>query len=176
MIYTCEGLRILSGAQERSSKYQFVLICILPMVCPRVCSQHTLCIINLSRTTCVSYNPINLLLHHPFLYTGYPFFLEWPFSFFNSSLLLWPLKTFKGYLTSIPEVFSPRPQCDREEENRFCSLRLIHYFVISTLFPYLTQVCVILHGRRPVLFDLIFFTWSTRTTSESKLIECYWNK
>jgi len=73
------------------------------MACPPVCSQHTLCIINLSRTTCVSYNPINPSLHHPFLYTGYPFFLEWLFFL----LQLTPLapENFQGLPHTHPRSF-----------------------------------------------------------------------
>lgn len=80
------------------------------MAYPHVCSQHTVCIINLSRKNYKwFYNPINLLLYHPFLYAGYPFFLEWPFSFLIQLTSLGP-ENFQGLLHVQPWRFlSPTP-------------------------------------------------------------------
>lgn len=169
-----KGLEFSLAHLQRSSKYQLVLICILPIACPHLCSQHTLCITNLNRTTCVSYNPIDLLLYHPFLYIGHPYFLEWSFSFLLQLIPLAP-ENVQELPHLHPCSFLSPPQCDLEE-HPFRSLHLIHYFIISTLFAYLTQVCMILQGRRHVLFDFIFLKWNTMTTSEYKLIKCYWNK
>lgn len=45
-----------------------------------------------------------------------------------------------------PRAFSPCSQSDLEGY-AFSSLNLVHYFIITILFAYLTQACLILKGK-----------------------------